>query len=139
MKRNKGFTLIELIAVIVLLAILAGVALPRFIDLSVAARQSTVEALAASIGSSSALNYSTDILVNSSNASASGLPAPVTIRSCDDFERLLISEFPVGYSVSVASGSPSTVARGERTTCRVVDESDNSIEAFFVIHGTGPS
>jgi prepilin-type N-terminal cleavage/methylation domain-containing protein len=38
-KRNKGFTVIELIVVIVLLCILAAIALPKFIDLSYNARK----------------------------------------------------------------------------------------------------
>ncbi|MDO8425923.1 MAG: prepilin-type N-terminal cleavage/methylation domain-containing protein, partial [Deltaproteobacteria bacterium] len=37
-KSNKGFTLIELVMVIVILAILAAVAIPRFIDLQSDAR-----------------------------------------------------------------------------------------------------
>jgi prepilin-type N-terminal cleavage/methylation domain-containing protein len=37
---RKGFTLIELIAVIVVLAILAGVALPKYFDYSAQARES---------------------------------------------------------------------------------------------------
>ncbi|MEM1424535.1 MAG: type II secretion system protein [Planctomycetota bacterium] len=44
MRRRHGFTLIELIAVIVVLAILAGVAIPRFIDQSDAARVSAAKA-----------------------------------------------------------------------------------------------
>lgn len=48
-KNNQGFTLIELIIVIVILGILAVTAAPRFLDLTGDARASTVDALEGSI------------------------------------------------------------------------------------------
>lgn len=57
MKKQQGFTLIELVAVIVILGALAVVALPRFIDLSDEAEQAAAEGVAGSLSAGFALNY----------------------------------------------------------------------------------
>lgn len=57
MQKSQGFTLIELVAVIVILGILAAVAVPRFFNLSNEAKQSALNATVGSIESASTLNY----------------------------------------------------------------------------------
>ena len=55
MNNQKGFTLIELVVVIVVLGILAAFALPRFINVTSEARAATVEACAGSLRAAVAL------------------------------------------------------------------------------------
>ncbi len=47
--KQQGFTLIELVMVIVILGILAATALPKFVDMTKSARESTLKGLAGAI------------------------------------------------------------------------------------------
>lgn len=73
MKRNSGFTLIELVVVIAILAILASFALPRFADLSDEAHSAAVEAAGGSLVSSIAL-VRAQWLANGVHSAVTNLP-----------------------------------------------------------------
>lgn len=55
--RHSGFTLIELIVVIVILGILGAVALPKFVNLGGDARASVIKGLAGSLEAANSLVY----------------------------------------------------------------------------------
>jgi prepilin-type N-terminal cleavage/methylation domain-containing protein len=84
-KREQGFTLIEIIAVLIILAILSAVAVPKFLDLRDQAQIKGLEGLVSAAQSQLHLVYAENILIKNGNATAAWKQTQSDVDSiCED-------------------------------------------------------
>lgn len=110
--RYCGFSLIELVVIMVVIGIIAVIAAPRYINLTATAQQNSTNSIAAALAAASAQNFAQ----RTANSGAGS-----TISNCTQIGPLLPNGLPAGYSITSLA-----ISAGAAATCTVTGQSSTT-------------
>ena len=129
--QQSGFTLIELIMVIVILGALAVTVLPKYVDLQTQADAASLKGVAGAVEAAAAVNYAGCIAGGTCQNAASATP----VANCADIGLTVnggaVGIPAVGYTVGPAATALG--AKGASVSCTVTQTSSGNTQAINVI------
>lgn len=117
-RTQQGFTLIELVMVVVILGVLAAVALPKFVDLSGDAKQAAIDGAAGALSSASAINYATAAARGASTCANNAATGCARLNAATPAATLVGTSGSPGYMVASWDYTNFTITTD--TTCASV-------------------